>query len=105
MVEDEKGVFNIKSGRYGSFSVRICAAVFSSFVGLILMYVTMLVVSFFLFILTEILFPSGEAPAAVAVGTGIISFVVGLGILITSTVKIFAFLKKNLDFDVFGSKG
>lgn len=102
MVEEEKGVFNIRSGRYGSFSIRICAAVFSSFIGLLLMYVTMLVVSFFMFILAEILFPSGEVPAAVGIATWTISFIFGLGILITSTVKIFAFLKKNLDFEVFG---
>lgn len=102
MVEEEKGVFNIRSGRYGRFSVRGFAATVSLVVGLILMYLTMHVVSFFMFILAEILFPSGDVPTAVAIATWIISFIVGLGVLITSKAKIFAFLKKNLDFDAFG---
>ena len=101
MVKKEKGVFNIRSGRYGRYSVRGFAATISLVVGLIMMYLTMHDVSFFMFILTEILFPSGEVPAGVAIVTGTISFIVGLGILITSTVKIFAFLKENLNFDAF----
>ena len=102
MAEEKKHVFDLRSGRYGRFSIRLSAAVFSAFVGMILMYVTMFVVSFPLFILTEILFPSGDVPTAVAIATWIISFIVGLGVLITSKAKIFAFLKKNLDFDAFG---
>ena len=102
MVEEEKGVFNIRSGRYGRYSVRGFAATISLVVGLILMYITMHVVGFIFFILTEFLFPSGVVPAGVAIVTGTISFIVGLGVLISSTAKIFAFLKKNLDFDAFG---
>jgi len=88
-----------KEGKHSSVAVKIVTGFLASLIGLILTIVTIYLLPFLIGLVVENLYPSGEVPAVVYKAAWFISYLFALLVLIASTIKIYGFLKKNLDFD------
>ena len=94
------GVLRFMSKGIRTVLTNFFAAFIFFTVGLILARVTMFLMALVVTVVGGLLFSYGQVPAAMeAVGMGIV-FVAGIFVLVASTIHIYRFPIKNLDFDL-----